>query len=194
MLPLEIDIGIRKNLRLVAVWASNRRKDFRPLADALEGWDGWLAGGPVIVAGDFNHHRKWDTKRHPNGNRQNHQFIESLLHERHNLVFAYHYSRGVEQGDPAEEPTFWMAYDPAKAHHIDYVYAPRPCVSTGPEVAQIGTWGEYASPDHRLSDHAPLVCEIDDPSTGLIIGDTFDPVRGPLRIYPYDYREPSRQA
>lgn len=178
VLPVEIDVGLSSNLRVVGAWPSNRKK-LRPLSIALCRWRDWLSGGPAIVAGDFNHHRKWDLKRRPLDPR-NHAYTEHLLDE-HNLVSAFHTAHGVS--DPTDEPaTMWTAFDQSKGHHIDYVYAPEPCVIRKPGSVRIGTWADVAAT--RLSDHAPIICDLAGPSESSIIGCTFDE-DGPAIVRPY---------
>ena len=191
VLPVEVSLPTDLVLRFVGTWASNR-KDFRPLTVALEEWEDWLSGGPVIVAGDFNHHRKWDRKRRAETDVRNHAYMERLLFDRHNLVSVYHHALRGANGEPAKEvPTFWQSFDQAKPHHIDYVYAPAPCVGPDPADVEVGTWDHYAAPGHRLSDHAPLICDIWTPQVSTISVETQrQHGRSGFTVHPYHYREP----
>lgn len=164
VLPVELNISRSSTIRLVGVWASNR-KAYRPLTAALEAWGEWLSGGPLLVVGDFNHHAKWDRKRNPDGDIRNHQYTERLLRERYNVVSAFHHSRrGPDGVPPVESPTYWHWYRESLGHHIDYVYAPRPWILEGDHVTQIGGWSEFAAVGSRISDHAPLVCDLEPPA------------------------------
>jgi endonuclease/exonuclease/phosphatase family metal-dependent hydrolase len=120
----------------------------------------------VIVAGDFNHHRKWDHKRNAEQDPRNHQYVERILRERYGLASVYHQHHIGPSGERLpEQPTFWQAYARDKPHHIDYVYAPESCITDSPDGAWVGLWDDFAAPGHRLSDHAPLVCDFRTPTS-----------------------------
>lgn len=155
ILPVEVDSGIAgvDRIRLVAAWPSNRGT-LRPLSLALERteWSTWLTDHPVIAAGDFNHHWKWDLK---STDERNHAHTEKLLRS-YGSVSAYHVASSVKPGN--EPPTMWTAYNEDKPHHIDYVYAPSTWIPNDPAAAFIGSWEHYVKT--KLSDHSPVVVDL----------------------------------
>ena len=141
-------------LKILAVWADNSGNE-RPATQALTTYRGWLATGDVIVAGDFNHHRKWD---HKNDNPLDHAHTVHGLANR-GLQSTYHASRQTaERPDDRDEdaPTFWMYGHEDKPHHIDFVYAPVSWIR--PDTVEIGSHHEF--PGSARSDHAAVVARL----------------------------------
>ena len=75
------------------------------------------------------------------------------------LVSAYHVSRGVEAGNELE-PTFYWRRRAVDGYHIDYVFMPEEWSACAFDLT-VGPYEEWIGPG--LSDHVPLVLEIEPP-------------------------------
>lgn len=154
---LGVEVAGPHSFFLLAVWADNRWA-YRPANDAIKHSAQRFKQGDAIVAGDFNNGCRWDGTR---GNEKDHRHTVDLL-QGHGLTSAYHRSRGIEEHVDVDESdkTFWSGYKQDKGDHIDFIYAPTNWISADPDSVSIGTWHDYASPEHRLSDHAPVIAEL----------------------------------
>lgn len=142
---------------LLAVWAHNEWV-YRPVNTAIERYRDQLKSGNAIVAGDFNNGCYWDGTT---DNKKYHRHTIKLLAE-HGLLSTYHAARDLtEQKGLAEAPTHWSSYREDAGHHIDFIYAPNAWISRDPKSVEVGTWDEYANPENRLSDHAPVIATLD---------------------------------
>jgi endonuclease/exonuclease/phosphatase family metal-dependent hydrolase len=147
VLPVHITGG--HDFNVMGVWADNSTS-FRPLTEAVRRYGGWLRERPSIVAGDFNHHRKWD---HVHYNERDHTVTMDEL-ARLGLVSAYHRARGVGESvsELEDDMTFWQSFDLARAHHIDYVYAPANWIQR--KATDVSVDQDVIK--RRLSDHAAV--------------------------------------
>lgn len=159
--PVSVSGPTRFNL--LAVWAFNnsgsvsRLGDQGPLLQALDRYGAYLTAGPAIVAGDFNNHVIWDKPRKAN----NHANAVSRLSE-FGLVSAYHASRGVGQGEETEPTHYWRdRKKDGPTYHIDYVFYPE-AWQAGVREVSIGTFEDWTG--RKLSDHVPIVVDLDDSS------------------------------
>jgi endonuclease/exonuclease/phosphatase family metal-dependent hydrolase len=169
---LPVEVKGPASFHLLGVWADNENA-FRPATAAIRHLDAWLADGPSVVAGDFNHHRKWD---HQGYNERDHKVTSDLL-ARLGLVSAYHRSRerGESRLPVEEEPTFWMHFDELKAHHIDYVYAPFASIKERAADVNVASFDDIVNA--RISDHAPVVVTLSLEQGGDSPSQTHRPVR-----------------
>lgn len=155
-LPVRISGDVE--FRLLAVWSDNQHAA-RPTTQAIRHIQSndWADSGPLIVAGDFNNHRKWD---HPGANEKDHKTTVGLLCML-GLTSAYHHSRGLpEAKDVVEEhPTFWMYGHEDKPHHVDFIYAPVESIRRSADSVTVGTHESIVG--SKLSDHAPIVAHLD---------------------------------
>lgn len=53
--------------------------------------------------------------------------------------------------------TYFHTFDKNKQFHIDYVFSTPNLVKN----LEIGTYEDYVAPEHRCSDHVPLIFEVD---------------------------------
>jgi endonuclease/exonuclease/phosphatase family metal-dependent hydrolase len=117
-----------------------------PLLRALDVYAEFCSAKPLVVAGDFNNHVRWDKP----GKLNNHANVVARLDE-FGSVSAYHKFRGIAQGGE-NEPTFYHHKSLAKPYHIDYCFVPKSWAITD---CAVGTAGEWL----RLSDHMPIVVD-----------------------------------
>jgi exodeoxyribonuclease-3 len=161
--PLHVDGPLPLNL--LAVWAhyglAPLRKSTRgPTLRALARYREFLREPTLtIVAGDLNNHVRWDRP----GKAWSHARAVAAF-GRLGLVSAYHTFLGVEQGAERHPTFYWRtrsALGPT-AYHIDYVFIPRGALGELRAVS-VGTWADWIGPG--LSDHAPIVVDLDPVST-----------------------------
>lgn len=104
----------------------------------------------MIVIGDFNSNKKWDTK---SGRAQrNHSSVVQMLADV-GLCSAYHHQQNEPQGLETT-PTFFLHRHFDKPYHIDYAFV-------SPERIR-NCYVETSVNWLSLSDHRPLILEIDD--------------------------------
>ena len=146
--------------RLLAVWSFNFRgepaRDRRPgpIQRALADYEAFIGEGPLVAAGDFNNHVVWDRP----GKVNNQAAITAELEAR-GLVSAYHADRGVSLGDEPEPTHYWRDRKmDGPSYHIDYVFIPREWQSYVREMT-VGSFEDWCG--NKLSDHVPLVVEVD---------------------------------
>ena len=158
ILPVEISGPVRVNL--MAVWAQNASAGIRkkanpgPLRTALDFYRRFLTEAPAVIAGDFNNNIQWDKP----GWAMNHRTAVDLLTEM-GLVSAYHEDRQLPQGNEPEPTHYWR--DRTKdgpTYHIDYIFLPRRWLP-GLTALEVGSFEDWCG--NGLSDHVPLVAEID---------------------------------
>ena len=108
----------------------------------------WLATAPVVMAGDFNSHWKWDQE--PTND------FSSLVADitNHGLLSAYHLHH-LESADSEKRPTFHQNKNIAQPHHIDYIFIPADWK------ARLRTFA-LGHADHwlRFSDHCPPIVDV----------------------------------
>jgi exodeoxyribonuclease-3 len=157
--PVHVDGPVQCNL--LAVWAQNasaggvRKNRSGPLRRSLVRYKEFLGGAPAIIAGDLNSNVIWDKP----GWRDNHATKVKILEESFGLVSAYHALRGEAHGQESEPTLYWR--DRTKdgpTYHIDYVFLPSPWIARVSHLS-IGTFEAWCG--SRLSDHAPVIVDID---------------------------------
>lgn len=115
-----------------------------------------LGEGPCVIAGDMNHHVRWDKGR------AGWDFSGVVAaYGQHDLHNAWHRVNDAEQGDASEPPTFWLQWNQAKPDMIDYCFVPGAWTSRIRNV-WIGDYENWCA-KRPGSDHAPMVVDIEVP-------------------------------
>jgi hypothetical protein len=153
VVPLWID-GPAKFL-LLAVWTtrvpgSEAKSYIGQAHEALSRNPQWMRRNRVVAAGDFNSNKIWDGPKTLNG----HSAVVKLL-EGHGIVSAYHEFFSERQGEE-KRPTHYFWHRKTRGYHIDYVFLPSRWVKRI-KIVEVGKYLRWA----KLSDHVPLVVEID---------------------------------
>lgn len=163
IVPIRIDGPVQFNL--LGIWAChNKRNSYEdgiaPLRRAIDEYRGFIEAGPTVAAGDFNDNVRWDKPAKINKHAAN---VSELA--RSGLQSAYHYSRGVNQGDEPEPTIYWRDRTiGGPRYHIDYCFVPNDWVEAISSV-MVGSFDEWVG--SGLSDHVPLVVDlIDIPTRG----------------------------
>ena len=161
MLP--VDVRGPLAFRLLAVWALNHRipqaddKDLsgQPL-EAVERYRAFLAAGPAMVAGDFNNNVRWDKGKKAT----NHVHTVAGL-ERLGMASAYHVGRSEFHGKESFATLYARDRKPdGPKYHTDYCFIPLDWCSRLREI-EVGTFDAWVG--KGLSDHVPLVVDVDVP-------------------------------
>jgi len=133
---------------VVAVWTSNRTPHataYRQAHDGLSRHAAWIAARPTVVLGDFNNNASYK--------RRDWKGLLALM-ESLGLVSAYHAKTGEPHG-AERQPTYF--YRGGKfTTQLDYCFVPalwREKITA----VQVGTHDQWGA----LSDHAPLIVELD---------------------------------
>jgi exonuclease III len=142
---------------LLAVWAGSvgYRKEMNyvgQIHEAVVRHPEWFAADrPVVMGGDFNSNRIWDSGRKV----RNHSAVVKLLYDR-NLVSTYHTFFAEEQGRETR-PTYYFWHKKDRPFHIDYLFAPRSWAAriTNVEVGVYEIW-------RPTSDHVPILVDIEE--------------------------------
>ena len=150
-----------RSFNLMGVWAQNnndniRRKDEPgPLRKSLDLYQHMLRDESAIVAGDFNNNIFWDKP----GWLMNHADAVEVLRN-FDLVSAYHEVHQEKQGGESIPTHYWRDRKiDGPTYHIDYVFLSNHWMENVSEfsVGDFETWCGSG-----LSDHVPLVVEIDE--------------------------------
>lgn len=149
MFSIKIDLNLREKIGLIALWTQNPGY-VEEAHKTVEEYKNLLVGKNVIVAGDFNSNKIWDSKR-----TLNHSALVMRLRNEFSLESAYHHYFGEEQGQESRA-TLYFTYNEKKPYHIDYVFVPQKWLSKikSVELGEFKTW-------KHASDHCPLILEID---------------------------------
>jgi exodeoxyribonuclease-3 len=158
ILPARISGEVRFDL--MGVWAQNasggttRKHQLGPLRRALSHYRDFVAS-PFVAAGDFNNNVFWDRP----GWRMNHARMVERLSDL-GLESAYHHWFGEAQGAETRPTLYWRdRTEEGPTYHIDYAFLPRSWLPWVREVA-VGAYPDWCGA--KLSDHVPLVLDIDD--------------------------------
>ena len=151
-LPVELP-SLRVNL--LATWAFNHRA--KSLGDGrigtclpvIDSMAGWLAQPRSVMAGDFNHHPRWDTPCGRNNFRDVCSSLSSL-----GLKSAYHTATGEAHGAELQS-THYLHRKHERPYHIDYCF-----VHSGSRLrqTQVGAFEEW----RKVSDHVPVIVDVED--------------------------------
>jgi hypothetical protein len=144
---------------LLAIWAQRPYRE--PVYRALENYSRRLTDRPSVVAGDFNQNAIWDRPNRAHNHSRNVALMKDL-----GLVSAYHHHFGVAQGNEPDATHFFRyRTDVESRFHIDYCFVPTAWLNRVVSV-EVGKPAGWIS--NRLSDHVPLVVELQMPRvTGL---------------------------
>ena len=135
---------------LLAVWAQKRPTYVRAVLDGLTRYRAFLSTAPVVIAGDFNSHPRWDA----DDPEANHTALAGALRQEFGLVSAYHAS-AIRSGDVPEAATLYWRWQEGQPFHIDYCFIPEEWAARLGAV-EVGGYSDWAG----LSDHRPLLVEI----------------------------------
>jgi exodeoxyribonuclease-3 len=138
---------------LIGVWPlqlnGGKSGDYvKVIRNALTEHPEWLTNGPVVLAGDFNSHWKWDKA-------PTNEFASLVANlSSHGLLSAYHLYH-KEIGGQETRPTFHHNWKPDQPFHIDYIFIPAAWESRlkSFELGEPNNWLEF-------SDHCPLAVDI----------------------------------
>jgi exodeoxyribonuclease III len=120
--PVEVDAPTP--FALIAVWAcaaGEKRADryIGQIYDALTLHTEWFDGNPVVLAGDLNSNKIWDSRHKV----INHSTVVKMLADR-GLVSSYHHHFGETHGKESR-PTIYFRHHEDKPYHIDHIFIPR---------------------------------------------------------------------
>jgi hypothetical protein len=149
---------------LLAVWARNDKPDkyVRGVVRSIDVLTPLMTSQATVVMGDLNSNTIWD-REHPED--QNHSALVARL-ESVGLISAYHSHFGEAQGAETRPTQFlWRHED--RPFHIDYCFVPRRWRVRCVEVGAFADW-------RRLSDHMPLILDIDDGSVSRLPAEPSD--------------------
>ncbi|MCB4204966.1 endonuclease/exonuclease/phosphatase family protein [Deferribacterales bacterium Es71-Z0220] len=153
IIPLKVT-GKNTSFILFAIWAMNNKENKREsyigqIWLAINYYENLLSNKNIILIGDFNSNKKWDSKPRVG----NHTDVVNKLKEK-NIYSLYHKKTGIEHGDEIH-PTFYMHHKTEKRYHIDYCFASEEIINRGFDLS-IGEANEWT----KLSDHVPFIIEI----------------------------------
>jgi len=139
---------------LLAVWSLHHKqfRYIRAVSLAIDHYASYFESGPVVLLGDFNASRIWDSHHPPD---QNFSSVAARLRTR-GLVSAYHHHRSEAFGAESAA-TFYLQWNKDKAYHIDYGFLPEEWAERL-ESVEIPAYEEWRS----VSDHRPVVVEVRD--------------------------------
>lgn len=127
------------------------------VVDAISGYEDWLTDLPGLVAGDFN--------LAPNGIEDSRTGVLRRVFDhlaRLDYVSIYHEHFDEDYGSETR-PTYFHRRRQAEAHHIDFCFIHRSLVPRvrGFEVGTYDRWVARREPSAGLSDHVPLILDLD---------------------------------
>jgi len=108
-----------------------------------------LMGDSIVLVGDFNSNKIWDTKKRVG----NHSDVVQML-TANNIESVYHKHFKIEQGKEIH-PTFFLQRNQNKPYHIDYCFASNHIIEKVQKV-EIGNYENWI----EFSDHSPLIIDI----------------------------------
>lgn len=147
---IKIDLNLNgEKINLIALWTQSPGY-VEEAHKTIEAYKDILMQDNVILAGDFNSNKIWDSKR-----TLNHSVLVNRLKHEFTLESAYHHYFCEEQGKESRG-TLYFTYNEHKPYHIDYIFIPQKWLSKikTVELEQFKNW-------KHLSDHCPLILEVD---------------------------------
>ena len=141
-------------MAMLAVWAMHDPHAAEPspklrMLRALDAYAAFLGSGDALIIGDFNNNDRWDTPAAPTFRRIRERLAAV------GLTSLYHERTGEVHGAESVGSLFWKR-DAAQPYLIDHCFLPRTWLPRVREFS-VGTAADWL----RLSDHAPLVVELD---------------------------------
>ncbi|HEV7401896.1 MAG TPA: endonuclease/exonuclease/phosphatase family protein [Chthoniobacteraceae bacterium] len=154
-------------LTVFGVWAKPRPTYVEAIRHGLAAHATLLREGPIVIAGDFNSHARFDRPGKPA-----HGTLEAWLRDEFGLVSAFH----ARNGAGAEPPTHYWRWQEANGFHLDYCFLPEAWRSNlrGAQVLD-----EPAG--SRGSDHRPLIIDLELPE--LKVHERATPSPAPTRRF-----------
>lgn len=146
---IKIDLKIGAEVSIIAMW-TQAPGYVEEAHSTVEAYKEIFKQKNVILAGDFNSNKIWDSSR-----TLNHSELVKRLTNEFSLHSVYHHHFCEEQGRESR-PTLCFTYNEQKPYHVDYVFIPEKWLSKIKAVEL----GEFKNWKH-LSDHCPLIVEID---------------------------------
>ena len=155
-----IALNVNDSFNLLGVWAmdGDKEKGLNPYVEMIHDYfnsNEDLFDEKLIMCGDLNssvvfngHHKTKDD----DGNPKDHTHLNEKLNNK-GLYSAYHELTGEKQGEETS-PTFYLSRHLDEPYHIDHVYAKKGAVSKL-KILDPEKW-------IRISDHIPIVFEIDE--------------------------------
>ena len=132
------------NILFIAIWAKNNYIEDIYTYLKVHEKDIKAFGNNVIVCGDFNSNKIWDSQH----NFRNHTAVTQLLMDI-GIESYYHLATGEKQGEE-KTPTFYSYYNEAKPYHIDYCFGDK---NKFKEI-KVGKYSEWVATSY--SDHVPI--------------------------------------
>jgi hypothetical protein len=160
-LPVNVRHPDGNEFTLLAVWTVKRQGDGRPsyasqFRAVIDRWGHVLDGGRAIIAGDLNASLQGPRWR---PHRRNLDALAAIgVHSAHDLVQG--------PADSADQPATLRWIGPGLKPYLyrcDFVFVSA-SLATGVRGAEIGTLAEWV--ESGLSDHCPVVTELDFPEQG----------------------------
>ena len=145
-------------LALLACWSHPGaiKDDYRECwMNGIPKYGKYLKGKNVVIAGDLNDSAIWDESYHPYPSVKT---IFQEFREKYGVVSAYHNFHKEEFGEETQN-TLCLLKNSRKRYHIDYVLLPERWQVRD---VSVGTHGDWL----KLSDHMPLVVDIDNEQQG----------------------------
>jgi hypothetical protein len=162
---LPIRLGGPIPMAILAVWAMHNPRAGEPppklrMLHALDAYAAFLGSDDALLIGDFNNNDRWDTPAAPTFRRIRERLAAM------GLTSLYHDRTGEAHGAETVGSLFWK-WDAGLPFLIDHCFLPRTWLPRVSEFS-VGTADNWL----RLSDHAPLVVELQrvdaDPAPGPV--------------------------
>lgn len=141
------------DFNLLAVWTRPETGGYvKSLWDALDCYGDFLRERPCIVIGDFNANAIWDKPR----GAVDFSRLAQRLEREFGLKSAYHSFFDEKFGEETRA-THYFQWKADRPFHIDYCFVPKGWQVLGVRVDPYEIW-------RGLSDHCPLVVDVEPPS------------------------------
>lgn len=154
---LLVCLGPPHGLQVLALWSCPEVSGFQAYLnetrEVVRHHESQLQAVPTVVVGDFNSSSTWDVKARA----FSHSDLVRWLESEFGLRSAYHAHHGVSHGAELH-PTFYQYRHEDKPHHLDYCFLPADWPVLSVSVGGHSDWS-------RLSDHTPLVVEVEVPTS-----------------------------
>jgi exonuclease III len=137
------------SFQVVAVWTwatKSRKTSYRQAIDGVCEHGSWISQAPTVIMGDFN-----DNASYRSGHWS--ELVERL--QPLGLVSAYH-EHFHESFGSESRPTHFFTGKETSPFHLDYCFVPQDWAARITKV-EVGTYADW----HSVSDHAPLIVELD---------------------------------
>jgi len=155
IVPIRVNTGSTEFI-LIAVWAcrvgdSKLTQYIGQVHLAMTSHEEWFCNGPVVMAGDLNSNKIWDSERRTG----NHSAVVKLLAQ-WGIVSGYHEYFGEAQGKESRATCYLYRHE-SKPYHIDYIFIPKIWAArvTAVKVGEFASWSKH-------SDHSPVIVDIAD--------------------------------